>query len=60
VPGFSAVEYLDQSILEPSAFLSEGNQDRMKVFRIVVAEDEDYMFADMITEEERTTWSPSC
>ncbi len=60
VTGMSAVEYLEQSILEPSAFLAEGYQDRMKVYRIVVAEDEDYMFADMITEEERTTWSPSC
>jgi mono/diheme cytochrome c family protein len=52
VTGMSAVEYLEQSILEPSAFLSEGYQDRMKVYRIVVAEEEDYMFADMITEEE--------
>jgi mono/diheme cytochrome c family protein len=53
VPELSAVEYLEQSILEPSAFLAEGYQDRMKVFRIVVAKDEDYMFADMITEEEK-------
>lgn len=53
VPGLSAVEYLEQSILEPSAFLAEGYQDRMKIFRIVIAEDEDYMFADMITEQEK-------
>ena len=53
MPGLSAVEYLEQSILEPSAFLADGYQDRMKVFRIVVAEDEDCMFADMLTEEEK-------
>lgn len=53
VQGLSAIEYLEQSMLEPSAYIVEGYQNRMKVYRIVVAEDEDYMFADMITEEEK-------
>lgn len=53
VPGLSAIEYLDQSILDPSAYLVDGYQDRMKHFRIVVPEEVDYMFADMLTEDEK-------
>jgi len=52
VPGLSAVEYLEQSILEPSAFVVEGYQNRMKVYRIVNSDEVDYMFADMLTQEE--------
>ena len=52
VPGLSAVEYLEQSILEPSAFIVEEYQNRMKVYRIVNSDEVDYMFADMLTQEE--------
>jgi cytochrome c2 len=52
IPGLSAVEYLEQSILDPSAYIVEGYQDRMKAYRIVVPEEVDYMFADMLTEKD--------
>jgi mono/diheme cytochrome c family protein len=52
VPDLSAVEYLEQSMLDPAAYISEGYQNRMKVYRIVVEEEVDYMFADMLTQEE--------
>lgn len=34
-PDLSAVEYLQQSILEPSAYIVEGFDDKMKAFQIV-------------------------
>lgn len=35
IAGLSAVEYLRQSILEPSAFVVEGFEDKMKVYELV-------------------------
>ncbi|MGB3702751.1 MAG: c-type cytochrome, partial [Anaerolineales bacterium] len=32
IPGMTAVEYLEQSILDPSAFIVDGYQNRMKVY----------------------------
>jgi hypothetical protein len=33
--GLAAVEYLRQSILEPSAYVVEGFEDKMKVYELV-------------------------
>ncbi|MGB5846516.1 MAG: cytochrome c [Anaerolineales bacterium] len=52
VPGLSAIEYLQQSILDPSAFIVDGYQNRMKVYQIVDEDEVEYMFAHMLTQEE--------
>lgn len=52
IPEMSAVEYLQQSILEPSAYLVEGFEDKM-VFHTVVDPDEvDFILPTMLTQEE--------
>jgi len=52
IPGMTAVENLEQSILEPSAFIVEDYQNRMKVYRIVEADEVDYVFAELLAHEE--------
>ena len=52
VPGLSAVEYLRQSIVDPSAYVVEGFMDAMpKSFRILLSEEDiDDLVAFMLTQ----------
>lgn len=52
VPGLSADEYLRQSILEPSDYIVEGFNKRMKDYLLVEEEEVEYMFANMLTQEQ--------
>jgi len=52
IPDLSAVEYLQQSVLEPSAYLVEGFEDKMKIYQVVDPEEVDFLIAGMITQEE--------
>jgi len=48
----SAVEYLQQSILEPSAYLVEGFEDKMKIYQVVDPDEVVFLIASMIIQEE--------
>ncbi len=52
VPGLSAVEYLRQSIVDPSAYVVEGFEDFMpKSFRILISEEDiDNLVAFLLTQ----------
>ena len=52
VPGLSAVEYLRQSIVDPSAYVVEGFEDHMpKSFRILINEEDiDNLVAFLLTQ----------
>ena len=52
VPGMSAVDYLRQSIVDPSAYLVEGFDDNMaKSFRILISEEDiDNLVAFLLTQ----------
>jgi mono/diheme cytochrome c family protein len=52
VPELSAVEYLRQSILEPSAHIVEGYKSDMKVYELVERAEGDYKAPGTLTEEE--------
>jgi len=52
VPDLSAVEYLQQSILDPSAYIVEDFDDKMKVYQLVKEEEVEFMFASMLTQEQ--------
>lgn len=52
IPELSAVEYLQQSILEPSAYLVEGFEDKMKIYQVVDPDEVDFLIAGMIIQEE--------
>jgi hypothetical protein len=48
----SAVEYLQQSILDPSAYLVECFEDKMKIYKVVDLDEIDFLIAGMIIQEE--------
>jgi hypothetical protein len=48
----SAVEYLQGSILEPSAYLVEGFEDKMKIYQVVDPDEVVFLIAGMIIQEE--------
>ncbi len=52
IPELSAVEYLQGSILEPSVYLVEGFEDKMKIFQVVDPDEVDFLIAGMLTQEE--------
>jgi cytochrome c2 len=52
IPELSAVEYLQQSMLEPSAYLVEGFEDKMKIYQVVDPDEVDFLIAGMIIQEE--------
>ena len=52
IPELSAVEYLQQSILEPSAYLVDGFKDKMKTYQVVDADEVDFLMYGMLTQEE--------
>jgi cytochrome c2 len=52
IPELSAVEYLQQSILEPSAYVVEGFEDKMKSYQLVDPGEVDFMLPGMLTHEE--------
>lgn len=52
-PDVSAVEYLQQSLLEPSAYLVEGFDHReMKTYKVVDPDEVDFLMFGMLTQEE--------
>lgn len=55
VPGLSAVEYLQQSILEPSAYIVEGYEDaekEMPAYELVVRAEGEVKLPGTLTQEE--------
>lgn len=52
VPELIAVEYLRQSILDPSAYIVEGFDDKMETFELVQSETVDNLVLSMLTQEE--------
>ena len=52
VPELIAVEYLRQSILDPSAYIVEGFDDKMETFELVQSETLDNLVLSMLTQEE--------
>lgn len=52
VPALSAVEYLRQSILDPSAYIVEGFDIKMKTYELVESEGVDFLFPSALTQEE--------
>ena len=52
VPELSADEYLRQSILEPSSYIVEGYDDKMKDYQIVKEDEVEIMFASMLTQDQ--------
>lgn len=52
IPELSAVEYLEQSLLEPSAYLVEGFEDKMKPYQLVDPDEVDFLLPGMLTQEE--------
>jgi cytochrome c2 len=52
VPGMSAVEYLEQSLLEPNAYIVEGSEYEMKAYQVVDPQEVDFMLPGMLTQEE--------
>jgi mono/diheme cytochrome c family protein len=52
VAGLSAVEYLRQSILEPSAYVVEGYPDEMAIYELVERAEGDYNAPATLTEAE--------
>jgi len=52
VPELIAVEYLAQSILDPSAYIVEGFDDKMETFELVQSERGHNLVLSMLTQEE--------
>lgn len=52
VPGLSAVEYLEQSLLEPNAYIVEGSEYEMKAYQVVNPDEVEFMLPGMLTQEE--------
>jgi len=52
IPELSAVEYLQQSILKPSAYLVEGFENKMKIYQVVDPDEVDFLIAGMLTQDE--------
>jgi cytochrome c2 len=52
IPELSAVEYLQQSILEPSIYVVEGFEDKMKSYQLVDPDEVDFLLPGMLTQEE--------
>ena len=52
VPGMSAVDYLEQSLLEPNAYIVEGSEYEMKAYQVVNPDEVDFMLPGMLTQEE--------
>ena len=52
IPELSAVEYLQQSIIEPSVYIVEGFEDKMKHYQLVDPDEVDFLLPGMLTQEE--------
>jgi cytochrome c2 len=51
-PEMSAVDYLQQSLLDPSAYIVEGFEDKMKMYQVVDPDEVDFLLPGMLTQEE--------